>query len=406
MDNCVKKGRAFREGPFEYHQEIELKIEDLTNLGLGLGRSGGVVVMVAFALPGELVRARIFRNHKNYSEADLLEVLEPSPDRVQPVCPLFGKCGGCQYQHLSYPAQLAWKRKQIGDLVERIGGLSGIEIEPAQGSPMTFGYRSKLTPHYERPRGGEMPIGFVMQGTRNKIIDVERCPIASDAINETLPAVRESLRARMPSLRRGGTALLRDTLEGVVTDNRAVASEKVGALTLQFVAGEFFQNNPHALPGLLEYAAAEAEGPENLVDAYCGVGGFALWAAPRFKRVMGVEISANSISCARANAKINGIENCEFIAGKAEAIFSEIPFSGTDAAMIIDPPRSGCDGEFLRQLVEFAPRKLVYVSCGPDTQARDLNYLANNGYKVARIRPFDLFPQTRHIESVATLERA
>lgn len=405
MDKTEKKPLGFKPGPFEYRQEIELRISDITNLGLGVGRLDNFVVMVPFALPGELVKARVYRNHKNYSEADLAEVVEPSPERVEPFCPLFGTCGGCQYQHLSYEGQLKWKRKQIRDLMERIGGLD-CEIEPTHPSPAQSGYRSKLTPHFQKPRGGgEMPIGFVMQGRRSAIVDVPQCPIASEAINAALPKIRAEIRADAAKFKRGGTVLLRDTLEGIVTDNRRVASEKVGHLRLEFVAGEFFQNNPHMLPELLDYAVSEAAGPENLVDAYCGVGGFALWAAPRFKRVLGVEISEKSIACARENAKINGVANCEFRAGSAESIFDGIPFGGSDASVIIDPPRSGSDEAFLRQLADFGPAKVVYVSCGPDTQARDLRFLAANGYRVAKVRPFDMFPQTRHIESVATLER-
>ena len=407
MDNFPKNGAAprnFKAGHFEYHQEIELGIDDITNLGAGVGRVDNFVVMVPFALAGERVRARIFRNQTNFSEADLVEVIEPSPDRVEPKCPLFGVCGGCQYQHLSYEAQLRWKQKQIKDLMQRIGGIENPQVEPTHPSPRTFGYRSKLTPHYERPRkDGEMPIGFVMQGRRNTLVDVENCPIATEAINAALPAVRADIKNRAAGLKRGGTILLRDTMQGVITDNRATASEKVGNLELKFVAGEFFQNNPFILPELLDYAIDEAKGSKYLVDAYCGVGGFALWASGKFERVMGVEISENSIACAKENAAKNGIKNCEFIAGSAEKIFESVKFAGSETSVIIDPPRAGCDEKFLRQLVEFAPAKLVYVSCGPDTQARDLKYLLANGYELLKLQPFDLFPQTRHIENVATL---
>lgn len=405
MDNCSNLPKGFKDGPFTYRQEIELRIEDITNLGLGVGRINGFVVMVPYALAGELVKARVYKNHKNFSEADLVEVLEKSPDRVEPVCKLFGICGGCQYQHLSYAAQLEWKRKQICDLIERIGGIENRDVAPTHPSPKTFGYRSKLTPHYERPRGDDMPIGFIMQGRRSTIVNVEHCEIASKNINEAMPKIYAQLRAKSASFKRGGTLLLRDTLSGVVTDNRLVASEKVGKLELKFVAGEFFQNNPFILPELLEYVISQAKGAKYLVDAYCGVGGFALWGADYFERVMGVEISELSVKCARENASLNGVINCKFIAGKAESIFAEVPFSGAETSLVIDPPRSGCDEAFLRQLIAFAPQKLVYVSCGPDTQARDLKYLCANDYKITRLQPFDLFPQTRHIENVATLEK-
>ncbi|MBR4597638.1 MAG: class I SAM-dependent RNA methyltransferase [Opitutales bacterium] len=404
--NLNSAPRNFRAGHFEYHQEIELDIEDITNLGAGVGRVDNFVVMVPFALAGERVRARVFRNQKNFSEADLVEVIKPSPDRVEPKCPLFGVCGGCQYQHLSYEAQLKWKQKQIKDLMQRIGGIADPQVEPTHRSPRIFGYRSKLTPHYERPtRDGKMPVGFVMQGRRNTIVDVENCPIASDAINAALPEIRAQIKDRAATFKRGGTVLLRDTLQGVITDNRATATERVGNLELKFVAGEFFQNNPFILPELLDYAADGAAGSKYLVDAYCGVGGFALWAAKRFERVVGIEISEKSIACAKENAVKNGIENCEFIAGSAEKIFAGISFKAEETSVIIDPPRAGCDETFLRQLVEFAPRKLVYVSCGPDTQARDIKYLTACGYEILKLQPFDLFPQTRHIENVCLLQK-
>jgi len=396
--------RNFIPTPFEYHQIVELDIDDLNNLGAGVGRIDGWVVMVPFALAGERVKASIFRNHKNYSEGDLVEVVRKSEERLEPVCKLFGKCGGCQYQHLSYEGQLQWKRKQVSDLMQRIGGIN-FEVSPTHPSPRQYGYRSKLTPHYERPQHGNMPVGFIMQGRRNTIVDVGYCPIASDTINAALPEARDAIVKKSAKLKRGGTLLLRDCIEGVTQDNNAIVTERVGNVTYQFCAGEFFQNNPYVLPELINYAIEQAQGNKNLVDAYCGVGVFALAASKHFERVAGVEISSKAIVCANVNAKINLIKNCEFMIGKAESIFADVKtkFIGSDTSMIIDPPRAGCDTAFLEQLVEFAPSKLVYVSCGPDTQARDLAYLTQHGYKIERLQPFDLFPQTRHIENVATL---
>lgn len=398
--------RNFVPTPFEYRQEIELDIVDLNNLGAGVGRIDGWVVMVPYALAGERVRARVYKNHKNYSEADLVEVLSASAQRVQPKCPLFGVCGGCQYQHLSYEAQLEWKRRQVAELMKRIGGIE-FDVSPTHGSPVQYGYRSKLTPHYERPRDGKMPVGFIMQGRRSTLVDVPQCPIASDSINAALPGARADIIAKAPKLRRGGTLLLRDCFEGVCRDNNAIVTERVGGLSFQFCAGEFFQNNPYILPDLVEFAVSNAAGGKNLVDAYCGVGMFALSAAKRFENVAGVEISAKAIECANVNARINNIKNCDFLIGKAETIFADVSqrFDGAETSMIIDPPRAGCDVAFLEQLIAFAPRRLVYVSCGPDTQARDLAYLTAHGYAVKCLQPFDLFPQTRHIENVAVLEK-
>lgn len=405
-NNTVKAPKNFVPTPFSYRQQIELHIDDINNFGLGVGRIDGWVVTVPFAITGETVLASVYKNHKNYSEADLIRVISPSPSRREPFCPLYEKCGGCQYQHLDYSAQLEWKRRQIVQLMKRIGGIE-FPVEPTIPSPKQSGYRSKLTPHYERPRNGEMPVGFFMAERRNKIIDVPQCPIASDAINAALPLERERIKKIAPSLKRGGTLLLRDTLDGICTDNRAVAREKISGLTYEFYAGEFFQNNPHILPALVRYAINMAKGPRFLVDAYCGVGVFALAASKDFEKIAGIEISEKAIACAKSNAALNGVSNCEFFAGKAETIFEGVSkiFDGGDCSAIIDPPRSGCDSEFLQQLCSFAPRKIIYVSCGPDTQARDLAFLVANGYKLASLQPFDLFPQTRHVENVAVLER-
>ena len=393
--------------PFPYHHELELTVESLTNLGMGLGRVDGWVVMVPFVIPGERVRARIFRNFTNYSDADLVEVLEPSPDRVQPGCPLYRTCGGCQYQHVEYKRQLAEKTGHVAELMRKLGGIDH-PVELAHGSPRAYHYRSKLTPHYNRPdKEGHQPIGFLQYGRRNQIVDVGRCPIATEAINEALPGAREAARRAGGRKRRqrGGTLLMRHVLEGVVTDPQEIVSERVGDITFQFKAGEFFQNNPYILPDLVGHVAAEAaaEGARYLVDAYCGVGLFALSTAKNFEQVAGVEISEPAVRWAQANAKINGIGNARFVIGKAEAIFTGLKFPPETTALVIDPPRKGCDGSFRRQLLDYRPRRLVYVSCDPATQARDLKEFTAGGYRITRIQPFDLFPHTRHIENVVSL---
>jgi 23S rRNA (uracil1939-C5)-methyltransferase/tRNA (uracil-5-)-methyltransferase len=395
--------------PFEYHQELELTIDRLSNLGMGVGRVDGWVVMVPFVVPGERVRVRVFRNFQNYSDADLIEVLEASPERVEPQCPLFTKCGGCQYQHMSYAAQLEQKKAQVVELMQKLGGID-FPVDPAHGSPKVYNYRSKITPHYNRPeRDGSQPIGFLQHGRRNQIIDVKQCPIATEAINDALPEAREDARRSGGKKRRqrGGTLLMRDVLEGVVNDPQSIVSERVGNVTFQFKAGEFFQNNPFVLPDMVDHVAAEAsaEGARYLVDAYCGVGLFALSTAKSFEQVAGVEISEPAVRWAQANCKISGINNARFVIGKAEAIFNGLKFPADETALVIDPPRKGCDESFRRQLLQYRPKRLVYVSCDPATQVRDLKEFIEGGYAITRIQPFDLFPHTRHIENVVSLSR-
>ncbi len=421
------KKSKFNEHPFAYHAELELEIHTLTNLGAGLARAplpgdpeARWVVMVPFALPGERVRARVFRNHKNYSEADLLEVLRPADVRVEPRCPLFGRCGGCQYQHLDYAAQLEWKRRQVEELLRHMAGIE-FAVDPVEPSPVHFGYRSKITPHFNPPRpgmeAGALPIGFLRQGTRFDLLDVPACPIATEAINGELAAARERIRARAAAgaYERGGTLLLREASGRVVTDYDAVVTETVAdperpdapPLRLTFLARDFFQNNPFILPAFTAYVRGRAAsgGARYLVDAYCGSGLFALAAARSFERVEGVEISESSVAFARKNAETNGIANAAFRAGDASAIFAGLDLPGVETAVIIDPPRKGCDEAFLSQLFGYGPRTVVYVSCDPATQMRDLRAFSAAGFGVRSVRPFDLFPQTRHLECVVTLGR-
>jgi len=410
----VFKPKKFNGQPFAYHAELELEIATLTNLGSGLGRvalpgetESKWVIMVPFALPGEHVRVRVFRNHKNFSEADLVAVLTPSPARVAAICPLFGRCGGCQYQHLAYADQLAWKQRQVAELLQHLAGLE-FPVAPVIPSPRELGYRSKITPHFNPPREGQpMPVGFLRQGTRFDLLDVAECPIATPAINRRLSAVRADVLARRATFPRGATLLLREAGGEVTTDYDAIVTETVGDLKLRFLARDFFQNNPFILPAFTGYVRdqAAASGARFLVDAYCGSGLFALTAAPAFERVAGIELSASSIAFARENAAANGIANASFQAGDASAIFQGLTFPSADTAVIIDPPRKGCDEAFLTQLFSFGPRAVVYVSCDPATQMRDLRQFLAAGYTLQAVQPFDLFPQTRHLECVLTLVR-
>ncbi len=433
--------KKFNDQPFSYHQTLELEVATLTNLGVGLGRvplpdsaagapPGGWVVMVPFTLPGEKVRVRVYRNHKNYSEADLLEVLTPSPHRQEPRCSLFGRCGGCQYQHLVYSEQLKWKQQQVTELLKYMAGVE-FPVAPVIASPKEFGYRSKITPHFHAqentgapgaplsaasgqdshdlpvPAVNLPPIGFLKSGNRFALIDVPTCPIATAEINAKLPEVRAKTHQRLAAgeYKRDATLLLRHAIEGVTTNYDAVVHEQVGALKLHFLARDFFQNNPFILPAFTGYVRAQAasSGAKFLVDAYCGSGLFALSCAPAFEKVTGIEISATSIKFATENAAANGITNTLFQAGDASQIFAGLTFPAADTAVVIDPPRKGCDEAFLTQLFAYGPRAVVYVSCDPATQMRDLKGFLAAGYTLSAVQPFDLFPQTRHLECVITL---
>lgn len=399
--------KKFVATPFAYHELIELTIDALTNLGAGVGRIDGWVVFVPHALPGETVRARVHRNDKNCSHADLVEVLSPSPDRVTPRCPVFGICGGCQYQHLDYPRQLEWKSRQVGELLKHMADIV-FPVNPCRTTDSIWNYRSKITPHFDAPRGGAIrEIGFRSTGLGSRIVDVAHCAIAMDAINDALPALREDIHQRAHTFRRGSTLLIRAARNGVITDFHATAEEQVGELRFRFMAGDFFQNNPFILPQFTAYVADRARegGALHLVDAYCGSGLFALSLAHRFETVRGVEVSETSCEWARQNAAANHLDQATFLTASAEAIFANIDTPPEQTAVVIDPPRKGCTPEFLAQLTTFSPARLVYVSCDPATQVRDLGHLTRHGYELVDVQPFDLFPHTRHLECVMTLQK-
>ncbi len=399
--------RKFNAEPYDWQEVVELTIESLSNLGAGIAKPEGWVVFVPFTLPGEKVRAKVWRNDANCSHADLVEILEPSPDRVEPSCPHFTTCGGCQYQHLAYEKQLEWKTRQVRELLTHMAGIDA-PVNPAHPSPREWGYRSKITPHFQRPRPGEnFPIGFLEFNRRSRLVDIEHCPIAMDEINAALGPVRAEVRARASTFKKGATLLLRATDGRVETDHRAPVSEKVGELTFHFLAGDFFQNNPFILEAFTGHATKQAsgEGQKFLLDAYCGSGLFSLTLARHFDEVVGIELSETSADWARRNARTNGIDNATFIAASAEKLFADITFPPEQTSVVIDPPRKGCSPDFLEQLFAFGPSRVVYVSCNPATQMRDLRHFLERDYRINSIQPFDLFPQTRHLECVISLSR-
>ncbi len=402
-----ERPRKFKAEPYEWHQIIELEIEALSNLGAGIAKPDGWVVFVPFALPGEKVRAKVWRNEGNCSHADLVEVLAASPDRIEPHCPHFTTCGGCQYQHLPYEKQLEWKTRQVRELLEHMVGVDAV-VKPTIPSPRQWGYRSKITPHFQRPKPGEdFPIGFLEFNRRNRLVDIYHCPIAMDEINEALQPIRDDVKRRAAEYKKGATLLLRASADRVETNHRSPVSEKVGDLTFNFLAGDFFQNNPFILEAFTGHAAEQATGPNQkyLLDAYCGSGLFGLSLAKHFEQVIGIELSESSADWARRNALTNGIENASFIAASAENLFADIRFPSQETSVLIDPPRKGCSQDFLNQLFAFGPSRVVYVSCNPATQMRDLKNFLEEGYRIDSIQPFDLFPQTRHLECVISLSR-
>jgi 23S rRNA (uracil1939-C5)-methyltransferase len=391
----------------EYHEEVEVIIEGITDLGVGRAVHNGRKVLVPCVIPGERVLAKIYNcvNGDTYN-AELVEVISPSSKRIKPVCPYFGECSGCQYQHMDVDAQRVLKAEQVRSVFADTGAFPDMDeiMKPLIGTDDVYAYRTKLTPRYRlSDEGTTQRVGFQSIGRRD-VLDIESCSIATPAVNTALSKVRDTrIKKKKANL---GSLILRESVDGwVATDYKTVVGQAVDDLTFHFPAGSFFQVNKHAVPVMVEYVLSKAvgDGCSRLVDAYCGAGLFALSAAPLFEKVLGVEIDSGAVAWATKNAVANKIENAAFVATDSTNIFSAIhaKYAAISVA-IIDPPRCGCSEAFLEKLIEFKPKKVVYISCNPTTQARDAAVLVRNGYTLTELTPVDLFPQTRHIESVAT----
>jgi tRNA/tmRNA/rRNA uracil-C5-methylase (TrmA/RlmC/RlmD family) len=341
-------------------------------------------------IEGERVEVEIVEVKKRYALADLVRVLTPSPRRVGPVCPYYRQCAGCQYQHVEYAHQLDLKWKQIRDIFQRIGGIPAPPIEPVVGSPREYGYRNKIVVH-----GPGQPGFWTVRG--KSIISIERCPIARDEINAKLSgplAVDKHLTLRCNSA--GET--------WVFTESDEIIEEVVLGKTLRVPLGSFFQVNREVIELAIEHARQifTASGCTTLVDAYCGIGLFALFLAGR---VYGIEEDAKAIKIANENAGRLGLARYDFYPGKTERLlFYTLRQCNLDeTCLILDPPRSGCGKPVLKTLREQKPRKIIYVSCAPPMLARDVKELLKSGYQLERVTPFDMFPQTAHCEAVAEL---
>jgi tRNA/tmRNA/rRNA uracil-C5-methylase (TrmA/RlmC/RlmD family) len=366
--------------------KISLTIHDIAFGGEGVGRVDEFVVFVPFVLVGETVEAEITEVKKNFARAKLLRVVTPSPERVAPECRYFTQCGGCQYQHIAYAAQLRIKHKQISDLFERVGKISPEKIQPVLPCPSPYGYRNRIMirSQWNGP-AKKLEIGYI-RADNNFVVDIEECKIAEPALNEQIKGVRAN-----PPPRGGLKVVLR-----VQPENWVVPESS------------FFQNNFFLLPKLVETVRGFLRdgGAKHLVDLYCGVGFFGIEAADIVESFVGVEYDQLAIKAARQNAASRKTSNGEFISAKVEEVLPELlqKFSPEKTAVILDPPRKGCWPETLELLRQTKPAQVIYVSCHPATMARDLNILCGDGvFNLARVQPLDMFPQTQHVECVAEL---
>jgi 23S rRNA (uracil1939-C5)-methyltransferase len=384
---------------------MEIWIERILPGGVGLGHAEGKTVFVSLAAPGDHVRVRVEREQGNVLFASVVEVLTPSPVRVEPPCPYFGRCGGCDFQQLTYEAQLAAKAGIISDCLQRIARLDHVPNIVVHPSPDNWRYRVRATWQIDQEK---REIGYYERGSR-RVCDVEYCAVLMPELQETLEHVRAADRKEFPPdlkhldavAGENGVSLAPPFAEFETNE----LSLRVGNEVYQYNAEAFFQINPALLPELIEFALSDIGG-ETALDLYCGVGLFTLPLARRFAKVVGVEANAVAARFAKRNLQQAGLTNArvvtETVAGwtRANAHKDAIDF------VLLDPPRAGAESVVIKGMLDLNAARISYVSCDPATLARDLKKLIAGGYTIDSIAGFDLFPQTHHVETVVLLRRS
>lgn len=345
---------------------VELSIHDIAFGGKGVGRHEGKAVFVPFTVDGEKVAADIVQEKKRFAEGEVVEILEPSPNRVAPPCPYFGKCGGCVYQHISYDHQLAIKWRQVRDVLQRIGKLNDLPLRPIICSTQAYGYRNRITVHVENG-----VIGFYRRDS-HRLMDIEHCPISMDAVNASLAELRSS------RPRDGHYSLRADPagprIFGQANDNVAQALRE---LIVKLVPA----------------------GQRCLIDAYGGAGFFAKALLGQFDRIIGIDWDRFAIQEAQKDAS----EKETYIAGDVDHVLADCPTDEHPLTLIVDPPATGLSDLARESISNLAPDYFFYVSCNPPTLARDLAALQSQ-FLIVSVTPLDMFPQTAEIEVVAQLQ--
>ena len=431
-------------------QELELQIDSLAQGGRGVARADGYVVFVSGGLPGDRVKARLTRAKRGFGEATVLEVVEPSSERIPDRCIHEGQpCPGAPWQGLPYERQLAEKSRQVDEALRRLGGLDGFTLESIVPATEQWRYRNKLEYSFG-DRDGGVALGFHRRGSWSQVVDVQDCLLASAANNRARNEVREwARREGIPAYDgRGRGGVLRNLVvrEGrrtgqvqtrLVTSPAAFArppvdlhtvvegsgggtsgptgvlgeeflQEELGGLRFRISSAAFFQTNTQMAERLCELAANAAglNGTERVFDLYCGIGTIGLVLARAAGEVWGVETIPEAIGDAEDNARRNGIENARFLAQDVRlGVRPLLEEAGKPDVVIVDPPRAGLSKKIVRRVIECEAPRIVYVSCNATTLAPNAAQLTEAGYRLRRVTPVDMFPHTPHVECVAVLER-
>lgn len=450
--------------PVEKNKEYVVWIEGMGYEGEGVSRIDNFTIFIPGAIEKEKVRIKIVKVNKNFGFGRLVEVIEPSPDRTEPECPVYKRCGGCQLQHLSYDAQLSFKRKRIEDCLKRIGKLDGFLIHDTIGMDKPLRYRNKAIMPVGN-RNGKIGIGFYAKRT-HEVIDIESCLIQNEEADKAATIVKKWMNDNgieaydekkntgivrnimvrkafktnevmvvivtrtkvlphketlIKALKEGidGLSGILQNINGKATNvvlsdefitlyGRETINDYIGEFVFNISPLSFFQVNPVQTEILykkvLEYAGLT--GNQTVFDAYCGTGTITLFLSKMAKKVYGIEIVKQAIENAKINAMLNKVENVEFIVGEAEKAIPDLIKKGICAdVVVLDPPRKGCHEELLKAIAQTGPKRIVYVSCDPGTLARDLGILNDAGYITKEVQPVDMFPETAHVETVVFLKK-
>src|ERR1700678_2400362 len=432
-----------------------VEFSDLLANGQAVGRFEGMVVFVDGPLPGERARIRLTEVKAKYAVGELLDRETSSPDRAEPFCPVFGACGGCQVQHLSYPAQLAWKHRIVKDALLRIGGFTDLAVNEPIGMDVPRAYRNKMALVVE-----DRVFGFY-RARSHELVPIDHCPIVLEPLDAAIGGLIAAAQTPETSaafanvkhvvMRAGLTSP--NSVLSLTTDAKSAAIvaaapqgaeriEGVGGISISyepananavigrrmdFVWGKremeetiedvrfrvspasFFQINGAMVASIFRTLAPLIAGTPRIVDLYCGAGTFAIYFASRGASVVGIEENGSAVMEARSNARLNKVEDrVRFVQGRVEgALANEEGRKALREAEIVflDPPRKGSDEATLAALADAKVPAIWYLSCNPATLARDLRYLAGRSYKIGSVQPFDMFPQTGHVETLVTLTR-
>jgi len=384
-------------------QKLTLDLTSWGRLGEAMAEYEGLDVFVFGGIPGERVVAEVVRVHRKHVAARMVEVLEPSPHRVTPPCQYFGDCTGCQWQHLDYQAQLAAKRDKVIDALVRVGGFAEPPVGLVLPSERQYGYRN----HARFTVGQDGVLGFVNRETR-QFVGIDNCQIMHAQVNRRLSQLQGNCDETTQLSIRAGTEtqdyLVQPQLfhpDIPIPTGQKSYADSVDGKQFRVSSPSFFQVNIEQAAAAVEtvHRCLDLQPEDVLLDAYTGVGTFAVLLAPYVKKVIAVEESSAAVTDAKENA--SGVENLEFVLGRTEDVLLRL--QEKPAALVLDPPRSGCKPEALKSLIHLGIPRVAYVSCDAETLARDLKVLCDGGYRLKEVVPIDMFPQTHHVECVAVL---